>query len=593
MFAGTLAVGLSSSCDLLSGPGPEPTTVEVSHPELTFDALGSEAELTAEVLDQNGRVMPDAETSWSSADPEIASVSDAGLVTSAGNGATTITASAGRAEAEIPVSVQQVAASITIEGGDGQTGSAGSALPAPLEVRAFDSEGHVAVGARVLFSVVSGGGSVGDPETVTDGEGRASTIWSLGTEAGEPQRARAVGTGEDSDAEVVFEATALSGPPADIRTVSGGGQVANRFEVVPAPLVVRVEDDYGNPVPGAEVHFSVEAGGGALDFPRTRTGTSGLASTRWALGPDIGTQRVASSIEGGAQVTFVADALAGGGPGSFSIELEFLDEPTAEQRAAFEAAVVRWESIIVGDLQALYMAEEGGLCGERSPPMDRTIDDLLVFVTLEEIDGPGGTIGQAGVCWIRNSNNLPIVGQLRLDVDDLAQLENLGLLEEVIVHELGHVLGIGSLWRVLDLLNNPSLPNNRGADTHFPGSWAVAAFDAIGGEEYEEGEKVPVENEIGSFGTRDSHWRESVFNNELMTGSISAGSNPLSRVTIASLRDLGYAVDERAADSFTLDRPAAVPGVVPHIHLGDDVIPGPIRRIGESEPIFEVPELGR
>src|SRR4051794_6205534 len=49
---------------------------------------------------------------------------------------------------------------------------------------------------------------------------------------------------------------------------------------------------------------------------------------------------------------------------------------------------------------------------------------------------------------------------------------------------------------------------------------------------------VPVEN-TGGPGTRDSHWREAVFGNELMTGFVGPAGNPLSRTTVGSLQDLG------------------------------------------------------
>ena len=64
---------------------------------------------------------------------------------------------------------------------------------------------------------------------------------------------------------------------------------------------------------------------------------------------------------------------------------------------------------------------------------------------------------------------------------------------------------------------------------------------------------VPVEN-TGGPGTADGHWRDSVFVTELMTGFVSAPGtkNPLSRVTAASLQDLGYKVDMAAADPYAL-----------------------------------------
>lgn len=56
----------------------------------------------------------------------------------------------------------------------------------------------------------------------------------------------------------------------------------------------------------------------------------------------------------------------------------------------------------------------------------------------------------------------------------------------------------------------------------------------------------------GGPGTADGHWRETVFRNEMMSGFIAAPGNPLSRMTAASLGDLGYKVDLRAAEPYVL-----------------------------------------
>jgi hypothetical protein len=77
---------------------------------------------------------------------------------------------------------------------------------------------------------------------------------------------------------------------------------------------------------------------------------------------------------------------------------------------------------------------------------------------------------------------------------------------------------------------------------------------------------VPVEDQ-GGPGTRDSHWRERTFGPELMTGYVSRPGvlNPLSRVTVASLADLGYVVDVTAAEAYALPEhlESAIAGAVP------------------------------
>ncbi len=80
------------------------------------------------------------------------------------------------------------------------------------------------------------------------------------------------------------------------------------------------------------------------------------------------------------------------------------------------------------------------------------------------------------------------------------------------------------------------------------GAQATAAYNQVFGTS---ASGVPVEN-TGGAGTRDSHWRDSILVNELMTGWAGPGTNlPLSRITVGSLADLGYTVNYAAADAYT------------------------------------------
>jgi subtilisin-like proprotein convertase family protein len=215
----------------------------------------------------------------------------------------------------------------------------------------------------------------------------------------------------------------------------------------------------------------------------------------------------------------------------FDITIVFPDNTlTAEQKAVFTEAAARWEQIIIGDLPAINLPGFG------------LVDDIVIEASGPAIDGPGNILGQAGPEFIRTAGFLPISGAMRFDSADITELMNDGQFDEVILHEMGHVLGIGTIWDLKNLLVNNNTPN-----VGFIGARAVAEYNSIFGLN---ATAVPVEGDQGGGGTLYSHWDESTFNNEIMTGFLNSGENPLSRITVAQLRDLGYEVYLNAADEY-------------------------------------------
>jgi len=57
------------------------------------------------------------------------------------------------------------------------------------------------------------------------------------------------------------------GTPSSLSIVSGNGQVDTVGTRLPNPMVVRLTDEYGNPVQNANVNYTVTQGGGSLDIP--------------------------------------------------------------------------------------------------------------------------------------------------------------------------------------------------------------------------------------------------------------------------------------------------------------------------------------
>ncbi len=246
----------------------------------------------------------------------------------------------------------------------------------------------------------------------------------------------------------------------------------------------------------------------------------------------------------------------GGDPGGgYDIKLIFIHKPSdAAVLKAFNKAAARWSRVITADIRDVQVEIPKDQCLKGNPGYKGKIDDLLIVADVAKIDGEGGVLGKAGPCGLRGGEtkpdyNLPFFGVMKFDSADLAKMKKEGILEQVILHEMAHVLGIGTLWESgpFHFLNYESSSCMKSNNITYKGKKAMDAYHKLGAK----GE-VPVEN-TGGAGTKCGHWRESVFDSELMTGWADPKA-PLSRVTIGALEDFGYEVDYNQADPYSLPK---------------------------------------
>ncbi|MEZ5714711.1 MAG: leishmanolysin-related zinc metalloendopeptidase [Paracoccaceae bacterium] len=202
---------------------------------------------------------------------------------------------------------------------------------------------------------------------------------------------------------------------------------------------------------------------------------------------------------------------------SYNITVVFEGTWIEELQQAFIAAADYLSQIILADLPDV---SSGGVI----------YDDMTITATLVEIDGVNGTLGQAGPTWVRIPSYLPYQGIMEFDIADAETFNGYGLWDDIILHEMMHTLGFGTLWSYLGLTDG----SIGGGDLTFNGTLAnlyfVSEFGGTG--------QIPVEMD-GGAGTAGGHWDDAYFVNELMTGYIS-NPNYISAMTIASLEDLGY-----------------------------------------------------
>lgn len=519
--------------------------------------VGGSTQASAVLRDTSGNTLTGRTVSWSSGSGSVATVSASGLVTAVGVGSAVITAtSEGRTGTAI-VSVSLVPVSTVTVTLASSSLHVGGTTQASAVLK--DASGNTLTGRSVTWSTSNAAIATVGASGLVAGVGSGSvtiTATAEGVSSSVPMYVEAAGPGAPT--QIV--------PVSALRQTAAPGQ-----RVLQAPAVV-VRDSAGTAVPGVSVSFTVTSGGGTIVGSPATTDANGVArATSWTLGT-AGPQSVqaTSASMGGISVDFTG--LARTTTDRFDVTIWVVTAMTDGQIRAFANAKERIEEIITGDLAAGYLnytAAQLASCGGTG--VTGIVDDVLIVAEATPIDGAGSILGQAGPCAIRVANSLPILGHMMFDSADLSRMETNGTLDSVILHEMLHVLGYGTVWSTLGLVTGSGT-----ASPYFTGATGIDAFLNFNDGGTFAGSPVPVEN-TGGTGTADSHWRESVFKSELMTGWLSGATQPLSRTTVASLGDLGYVVDVSKADPFSIL--AALLALGPpdrsEIFVGDDIRPHP------------------
>ncbi|CAN0255902.1 unnamed protein product, partial [Ectocarpus sp. 4 AP-2014] len=103
----------------------------------------------------------------------------------------------------------------------------------------------------------------------------------------------------------------------------------------------------------------------------------------------------------------------------------------ATRKGIFQTAANRWEKVVT------HIP-----CTETNP--EGAIGELIITVTQHEIDGAGGQFALGGPSDVYGDcPDVSYMGVMIFDSDDIDDLEDDGILEGLVVHEIGHVIGVG------------------------------------------------------------------------------------------------------------------------------------------------------
>lgn len=246
------------------------------------------------------------------------------------------------------------------------------------------------------------------------------------------------------------------------------------------------------------------------------------------------------------------------------IDVRYLSDITPALQAAVTTAATRWTRALSKNLGDFPLNLPANTCFPGQPAINETHHNLLLFVSVADIDGPSAGLALTSVCRVSIRDTLPILSNMILDRADLDSMDANGTLEGVVMHEMGHALGFHPGSYV-----PKGLSGGGASDPFFSGLAARSEFAKHGA--WYTGVTVPLEDARG-LGPLDPHWRSNVFGDELMISFVGRGlKSPLSSITLGFFEDIGYNVDFSVADPYEVIPFFGGTRIIPEGNLTNDL----------------------
>lgn len=250
---------------------------------------------------------------WRMDDTSVAEIDSSGGVNAKVAGRTIATATVEGVSGHLALTVVATAAAITPVAGASQRANAGSLLPQAVVVRVTSRRNRPVDGVLVTFKLADGQGSVDPPSAVTDADGRARTVWTLGDLPGRQTLLASVER-VDSALAIVAEADPVAANTHLTALVDkASGEAGKQMDDT---VAVRISDSTGRALADVPVTWVALDGGHATPI-EPRSDSLGQAHALWTLGPRTGSQRLRAQVGSGhgksavPPVTIHATALAG------------------------------------------------------------------------------------------------------------------------------------------------------------------------------------------------------------------------------------------------------------------------------------------
>ena len=223
---------------------------------------------------------------------------------------------------------------LTVSGGNNQSATALTPLPAPIQVQATHAyTGAPLANETITFSDGNKGGVFNPPSAVTDENGFASTSYTVPKKAG-TYTVTASGAAFGS---VTLTESSTAAAPVKMIVYSGGQQTAPAGTVLPLPLTVQVQDMYKNGVTGLSVTFDNGGKGQFVSQSTVTTDSAGKAKVNYQLPNTPGKYQIKAGASGLKTITFTEFAVVGN---AGSVAIVSGDHQSVSAGSAFPQALV-------------------------------------------------------------------------------------------------------------------------------------------------------------------------------------------------------------------------------------------------------------
>lgn len=307
----------------------------------TAFAIGDTIQLAAVVTDSSGTAMMGIGPAWTSGDPSVAMVSQAGTVTAQGAGATAIVVRVGQLEARSRIVVLQRPASLEV--GDTLV-MVPESERMPLTAHVVDARGHPIVGADVTWTAP-------DPAI--------ATVEGADVVGISPGRTALTAMAGQLQLQLTLEVVPV---PSSITILGGEGQRGPAGRALPVPVAAQIVSRTGRPMPGVAATFHSVSPGASVEPGLDTSDARGMVRTEWRMGDLPGRQQLTISVDG-VSVAPALGAEADPVPANAKVEL-VTKAPSGEVgdtlREAVAVRVTDSLGMALGDVPVGWSALDGG-----------------------------------------------------------------------------------------------------------------------------------------------------------------------------------------------------------------------------------------